>query len=173
MVALQNGFDLRFLLAVMRPEAMTRKDTEPFAEQLSNSNLPNLFEFYKAIHTDHKQGDIIYTLSEGALSLFDGYDEEICIKLNEKWKNGQMLDSSYTESGKERRLVLRLSVSLHVIYSYSRRHLFHYYGLVSRIIPEACMKYAIALMEYFKQQRKEINKVISNLNKRKSNCTNY
>lgn len=160
MVSTQSGFDLRFLFSIMRPIALTRKETEPFAEDLSNTNVPNLHEVYNAIHQEHNNGDIVYTLSDGALNLYDQFDEAICQKLNDKWKSGKLLDSTTTEGGKERRLVLRLSVTLFVLYSYLRRHLFQSYGPVPRIVPEAYMKYAINLMAYFQEQRKEMDQVL-------------
>lgn len=112
MVASQSGFDLRFLFAVVRPTAHTRKETQPFADNLRKTNVPQLHEDYKAIYDDHKHGDVIYTLNDSALTLYDQFDEQFCQKLNDKWRNGHMLDRSATEGGKERRLVLRLSVVL-------------------------------------------------------------
>lgn len=159
MVASQSGFDLRFLFAVVRPTAHTRKETQLFADNLSNTNVPQLHDVYKAIYDDHKHGDVIYTLNDSALALYDQFDEHFCQKLNDKWRNGHMLDRSATEGGKERRLVLRLSVVLFVVYSYVRRQLFQSYGPVPRVVPEAYMKYAINLMAYFQQQRKEIDQV--------------
>lgn len=160
MVASQSGFDIRFLIAVLCPRAMTRKETQPFAEELGQTNLYNLNDLYKAIYDDHQHGDIVYTLSDDALALYDQFDEEICQKLNSQWQKGQLLQSAVaTEGGKERRPVLRLAVVLHVIYSYIRRQLFHSYGPVPRVVSKPYMKYAINLMAYFQQQRKEIDKV--------------
>lgn len=161
MVLTQSGFDLRFLFAIIKPEAFTRKETEPFAVQLSQSNLPNLFDLYKAIYNEHQAGDVIYTLSEGALVEFDRFDEEICLRLNQKWQGGELLNARSNEGGKERRLVLRLSVVLYALYSYTRRQIFQSYGMVSRVIPASYMKFAINLVHYFQQQRKEISKVVN------------
>ena len=159
MVSTQSGFDLWFLFAIMRPTAHTRRETEPFAEELSNTNVPQLNEVYKAIFQEHCNGDIVYTLNDGTLELYDRFDEAICQKLNDKWRNGKFLDNGTTEGGKERRLLLRLSVSLFVLYSYVRRHLFQSYGPVPRVVPEAYMKYAINFIEYFQDQRREIDQV--------------
>lgn len=161
MVASQSGFDLRFLIAVLCPRALTRKETQPFAAELGQTNLFNLSELYKAIYDDHKHGDIVYTLNNEALELYDQFDEQICQKLNNQWQNGQFLHmtTAASEGGKERRLVLRLAVTLFVVYSYIRRQLFQSYGPVPRVIPKPYMKYAINLMAYFQQQRKEIDKV--------------
>ena len=159
MVSTQSGFDLRFLFAIMRPTAHTRKETEPFADELSTTYLPNLCEVYKAIYEDHKNGDVVYTLNEKALALYDEFDEDICKRLNEKWKSGKFLDCATTEGGKERRLLLRLSVALFVLYSYVRRHLFASYGPVPRIVSAPYMKYAINLIAYFQDQRRKIDQV--------------
>lgn len=161
MVASQSGFDLRFLIAVLCPRALTRKETQPFAAELRQTNLFTLSELYKAIYDDHKHGDIVYTLNNEALELYDQFDEQICQKLNNQWQNGQFLHmtTAASEGGKERRLVLRLAVTLFVVYSYIRRQLFQSYGPVPRVIPKPYMKYAINLMAYFQQQRKEIDKV--------------
>lgn len=160
MVASQSGFDLRFLIAVLCPRAMTRKETQPFAEELGQTNLISLNDLYQAIYDDHQHGDIVYTLSDDALALYDQFDKQICQKLNSQWQNGQLLQSAgATEGGKERRLVLRLAVVLFVVYSYCRRQLFHSHGPVPRVISKPYMKYAIKLMTYFQQQRKEIDKV--------------
>ena len=162
MVASQSGFDLRFLITVLRPKAVTRKQTQPFAEQLSVTHLINLNELYKAIYDDHKHGDVLYSLNEEALDVYDQFDEQICTKLNNQWQNGQFLQmkTAASEGGKERRLVLRLAaVTLFVVYSYISRPLFHFYGPVPRVITKQYMEYAIKLMTYFQQQRKEIDKV--------------
>ncbi|KAJ7380635.1 hypothetical protein OS493_007000 [Desmophyllum pertusum] len=152
MVASQSGFDLRFLFAVVRPTAHTRKETQLFADNLSNTNVPQLHDVYKAIYDDHKHGDVIYTLNDSALALYDQFDEHFCQKLNDKWRNGHMLHRSATEGGKERRLVLRLSVlckapTVSVLWA------------STAVVPEAYMKYAINLMAYFQQQRKEIDQI--------------
>ncbi|KAJ7386186.1 hypothetical protein OS493_010579 [Desmophyllum pertusum] len=162
MVASQSGFDLRFLIAVLCPRALTRKETQPFAAELGQTNLFNLSELYKAIYDDHKHGDIVYTLNNEALELYDQFDEQICQKHNNQWQNGQFLHmtTAASEGGKERRLVLRLAVTLFVVYSYIRRQLFQSYGPVPRVIPKPYMKYAINLMAYFQQQRKEIDKIM-------------
>lgn len=161
MVASQSGFDLRFLIAVLRPKALTRKQTQPFAEQLSDTHLTNLNDLYKAIYDDHKHGDVVYSLNKEALDVYDQFDEKICTRLNNQWQNGQFLQmkTAASEGGKERRLVLRLAVTLFVVYCYICRPLFHFYGPVPRIIPKQYMEYAIKLMTYFQQQRKEIDKV--------------
>ena len=133
---------------------------QPFAAQLSDTNLTNLNELYKAIYDDHKHGAVVYTLNEEALDVYDQFDERICTKLNNQWQNGQFLQMKHaaSEGEKERRLVLRLAVTLFV-YSYICRPLFHFYRPVPRIIPKQYMEYAIKLMTYFQQQRKEIDKV--------------
>ena len=64
-----------------------------------------------------------------------------------------------SERGKERRLVLRLAVTLFLVYSYIWCQLFQSEGPVPRVTPKPYMKYAINLMTYFQQQRKEIDKV--------------
>ena len=108
----------------------TWRETEPFAEELSNTNVPQLHEVYKAISQEYCNGDIVYTLNGGALELYDRFDEAICQKLNDKWRNSKFLDNGATGGGKERHLLLHLSVSLFVLYSYVRSHLFQSYGPV-------------------------------------------
>ena len=80
MVASQSGFDLRFLIAVLRPKALTRKQTQPFAEQLSDTHLTNLNDLYKAIYDDHKHGDFVYSLNKETLDVYDQFDEQICTR---------------------------------------------------------------------------------------------
>ena len=130
MVASQSRFDLRFLIAILRPKALTRKQTQPFAEQLSDTHLTNLNELYKAIYNDHKHGDVVYSRNEEALDVYDQFNEQICTKLNNQWQNGQFLQmkTAASEGGKERRLVLRLAVTLFVVYSYICRPLFTFMG---------------------------------------------
>ena len=103
MVASQSGFDLRFLIAVLRPKALTRKQTQPFAEQLSDTHLTNLNDLYKAIYDDHKHGDVVYSLNKEALDVYDQFDEQICTRLNNQWQNGQFLQmkTAASEGGKE------------------------------------------------------------------------
>ena len=166
MVASQSGFDLRFLIAVLRPKALTRKHTQPFAEQLSDTHLTNLNDLYKAIYDD-KHGDVVYSLNKEALDVYDQFDEQICTRLNNQWQNGQFLQmkTAASEGGKERRLVLRLAVTLFVVYSYICRPLFHFYGPVPRIIPKQYMEYAIkvsatlkiAIFPYLRFQRFQID----------------
>ena len=93
------------------------------------------------------------------MRLYERFDEAICQKLNDKWRNGKFLDNGTTEGGKERSLLLRLSVSLFVLYSYVRCRLFQSYGPVPCVVLEAYMKYAINLIEYFQDQCREIDQV--------------
>jgi len=97
---------------------------EHFTKELSNTNVPQLHEVYKAIFQEHCNGGIVYTSNDGALELYDRLDEAICQKLNDKWRNGKFLDNKTSEGGKKRRLLLRLGVSLFVLYNCVRRHLF-------------------------------------------------
>ena len=103
----------------------------------------------------------MYTLNDEALALYDQFDEQVCQKLNNQWQNGQFLHvtTAASEGGKERRLVLRLAVTLFVVYSYLRHQIFQLHGPVPRVISKSYMKYAINLMTYFQQQRKKIDKV--------------
>ena len=77
MVASQCGFDLRFFISVLCPRALIWKETQPFAVQLSQTNLLNLNELYKAIYDDHKHEYFVYTLNKEALALYDQFDEQI------------------------------------------------------------------------------------------------
>ncbi len=63
--------------------------------------MPHLHEVYNAIHQEHNNGDIVYTLSDGALNLYDEFDEAICQKLNDKWKSGKRLDGSLLRGEKK------------------------------------------------------------------------
>ena len=53
-------------------------------------------------------GDVMYSLNEGALDVYDQFDKQICTKLNNLWQNGQFLKmkTAVSEEGKERHLVL-------------------------------------------------------------------
>lgn len=156
MVTCRSGYDSKFLIAVLQPRVFTRRETQPSAEQLSQSNIPKLHDVYKAIYDDHKHGDIVYTLNMEARELYDQFDVEICQKINHELQSGQLV---HTTTGKERYLVLRLAVTLFVLYSYTRRPLFQMCGPVERVISEACMRYAIKLISFFQKQREEIDKV--------------
>ena len=81
----------------------------------------------------------MYTLNDEALALYDQFNEQICQKLNNQWQNGQFLHvtTATSEGGKERCLVLRLAVTLFVVYSYLRRQMFQSYGPVPRVIPKS------------------------------------
>ena len=141
--------------------ALIRKETQPFAVELSQTNLLNLNELYKAIYDDRKRGNIVYTLNNEALTLYDQFDEQICQKLKQpvvKWPVFSH-DNCSIRGKKGESLVLRLAVTLFVVYSYSRLQLFQSYRPVPRVIPKPYTKYAINLMTYFQQQRKEIDKV--------------
>ena len=69
----------------------------------------------------------------------------------EKW---QIFRQWNHDGGKERCLLLHLSVALFVLYSYVRRHLFQSYGPVPCVVLEA-----VNLIEYFQDQRREIDQV--------------
>ena len=126
---------------------------------LQESNLHDLTEIYDAdVLTDHKDG-LTYTFSEGALSLSDEFEAEICSMLNGKWSMGVLVRDD-AEIGKDRRQVIRLAVILYVLYTYTRRALFRSYGTISRVVGKNSMEYAIHLMkDYFREQKKAIDKV--------------
>lgn len=126
---------------------------------LQESNLHDLTEIYDAdVFTDHKDG-LTYTFSEGALSLSDEFEAEICSMLNGKWSMGVLVRDD-AEIGKDRRQVIRLAVILYVLYTYTRRALFRSYRTISRVVGKNYMEYAIHLMkDYFREQKKAIDKV--------------
>ena len=76
-VSSQNGFEQRFLYAIVKPNAMTRKESEKHVRNLQEPNLRDLTEIYDAVYRDHTDG-VTYTLSEEALALYDEFDAEIC-----------------------------------------------------------------------------------------------
>lgn len=144
MVGGQSGFDLGFLIAVL-PKALTWRETEPFAEQLGQTYIPNLHDVYKAMCDDHKHVDIVYTFANEALALYDDFDEQIFQKLNNQWQSCQLMltTTGAAARGKERRPVLRPAVILFMLYSYTTCHLYQSHGPVPRVISKACMKFAI------------------------------
>lgn len=92
---------------------------------LQESNLHDLTEIYDTdVLTDHKDG-LTYTFSEGALSLSDEFEAEICRMLNGKWSMGVLVRDD-AEIGKDRRQVIRLAVILYVISIHTREG--HYSG---------------------------------------------
>lgn len=126
---------------------------------LQESNLHDLTEIYDAdVFTDHKDG-LTYTFSEGALSLSDEFEAEICRMLNGKWSMGVLVRDD-AEIGKDGLQVIRLAVILYVLYTYTRRALFRSYGTISRVVGKNYMEYAIHLMkDYLREQKKAIDKV--------------
>ena len=154
MVESQNGFKQRFLYAIVKPKAMTQKETEFHVHRLHKANLQDLSEIYDAIYQDHKCG-VKYTFSSEALALYDDFDKEIVNILNSKWHRG-LLANNDAEIGKDRHQVIRLAVLLYVLYSYS---LFQSYGTVSSVVGKRYVQYAIEFMYYFRKQKKAIDKV--------------
>lgn len=157
MSARQDGFDARFNIGMVRPEALTRKESANYEEVLRQSNLQDLNLLFNAIYCDHNGEDIAihYYLDDEALVEFDDFDEQVCLQLNCNWQLGNLV----TRATKERRHVLRWTVILYVTYQYTRRALFEAYGPISRKIPKRYVKYAIKLNEYFKKQKEIIEKV--------------
>ena len=157
MTAGQDGFEARFNIAIVRPEALTRKESSTYEEALANSNQQDLNELFNTIYRDHNGEDVevIYSLNEEALAEFDEFDEQICSRLNSSWQTGNLM----TQATKERRHVIRWSVILFVLYQYSRRAIFKAYGPIAKRIPPRYVKYAIKLNEYFQKQKEIIEKV--------------
>jgi hypothetical protein len=157
MAAGQDGFEARFNIAIVRPKALTRKESSTYEEALPNSNLQDLNELFNTIYRDHNGEDVevIYCLNEEALAEFDEFDEQVCSRLNLSWQTGNLM----TRATKERRHVIRWSVILFVLYQYSRRAIFKAYGPISKRIPPRYVKYAIKLNEYFQKQKEIIEKV--------------
>lgn len=110
MVESQNGFEQRFLYAIVKPKAMTQKETKAHVHRLQEANLHDLNEIYDAIYQDHKSG-VTYTFSADALALYDDFDNEIVNILNSKWRQGLLVNDD-AEIGKDRRQVIRLAVLL-------------------------------------------------------------
>lgn len=159
MSAGQDGFDARFNMAIVRPKALTRKESSIYEEVLTRSNLQDLNDLFNTIYRDHNGEDVevIYCLDEEALAEFDEFDEQICSRLNSSWQTGNLM----TRATKERRHVIRWSVILYVLYQYTRRAIFKAYGPISKRIPKRYVKYAIKLNEYFQKQKEIIEKVCS------------
>ena len=157
MTAGQDGFEARFNIAIVRPKALTRKESSTYEEALANSNLQDLNELFNTIYRDHNGEDVevIYSLNEEALAKFDEFDKQICSRLNSSWQTGNLM----TRATKERRHVIRWSVILFILYQYSRRGIFKAYGPIAKRIPPRYVKYAIKLNEYFQKQKEIIEKV--------------
>ena len=156
MSAGQDGFDARFNVAIVRPEALTRKECARFEEALQRTKLQDLNQLFNAIYCDHN-GDMAveYCLDDEAVSEFDNFDEEVCLRLNSNWQSGNLV----TRATKERRHVLRWTVILYVAYQYTRRSLFEAYGPIPKMISKRYVKYATKLNEYFMKQKDIIEKV--------------
>ncbi|XP_068760234.1 uncharacterized protein [Montipora capricornis] len=148
MVESQNGFEQRFLYAIVKPKAMTRKETEAHVHRHQEANLHDLNEIYDAVYQDLKSG-VRYTFSADALAIYDDFDNEIVNILNSKWRQGVLVNDD-AEIGKDRRQVIRLAVLLYVLYSYSRRAIFQSYGTVPSVIGKRYVQYAIDFMSYFR-----------------------
>ena len=101
MSAGQDGFDARFNMAIVRPKALTRKESSIYEEVLTRSNLQDLNDLFNTIYRDHNGEDVevIYCLDEEALAEFDEFDEQICSRLNSSWQTGNLM----TRAIKERR----------------------------------------------------------------------
>ena len=99
MVESQNGFEQRFLYAIVKPKEMTRKETEAHVHRLQEANLHDLNEIYDAIYQDHKSG-VTYTFSADALALYNDFDNEIVNILNSKWRQGVLVNDD-AEIGKD------------------------------------------------------------------------
>ena len=93
MSAGQDGFEARFNIAIVRPKALTRKESSTYEEMLANANLQDLNELFNTIYRDHNGEDVevIYTLNEEALAEFDKFDEQICSRLNSSWQTGNLM----------------------------------------------------------------------------------
>lgn len=157
MSAGQDGFDARFNVAIVKPEALTRKESAEYGVALRRPNLQDLNALFNAIYCDHHGDDmaIEYRLDDEALAEFDKFDEQVCLQLNSSWQAGNLV----TRATKERRHVLRWTVILYITYQYTRWALFQAYGPISRTIPRRYVKQAIKLNEYFKKQKDIIEKV--------------
>ena len=161
MSAGQDGFDARFNIAIVRPEALTRREGAAYEVALRRSNLQDLNVLFNTIYCDHHGDDVSinYRLDDEALAEFDAFDEQVCVQLNSSWQAGNLV----TRATKERRHVLRWTVILYITYQYTRRALFEAYGPISRTISKRYVKQAIKLNEYFQKQKEIIEKVSSNL----------
>ena len=157
MVESQNGFKQRFLHAIDKLKAMTRKETEAHVHRLQEANLHDLKEIYDAIYQNHKNG-VTYTFSADALALNGDFENKIFNILNSKWCQGLLVNHD-EEIGKDRHHVIRLAVLLYVLYSYSCREIFQSYGTVPCVIGKCHVQYAIDFMRYFRNQKKAIDKV--------------
>ena len=157
MSAGQDGFKARFNIAIVRPKALTLKESSTYEEMLANANLQDLNELFNTIYRDHNGEDVevIYTLNEEALAEFDKFDEKICSRLNSSWQTGNLM----TRSTSERRHVIRWSVILYALYQYARGAIFRAYGPISKKISPRYVNYAINLNEYFQKQKEIIEKV--------------
>lgn len=98
---------------------------------------------------DHKHVDIVYTLANEALALYDDFDEQIFQKLNNQWQSCQLMltTTGAAARGKERCPVLRPAVILFMLYSYTTYHLYQSHGPVPRVISKACMKFDFLSLE--------------------------
>lgn len=129
MVQSQNGFEQRFLYAIVKLKAITRKETEFHVHRLHEANLQDLSEIYDAIYQDHK-GGVMYTFSAEPLALYNDFDEIVNI-LNNKWRQGLLVNDD-AEIGKDQCQVVGLAVLLYVLYSH--RATFQSYGTVSSVV---------------------------------------
>ena len=98
----------------------------------------------KAKCDNHKHVDIVYTLANEALVLYDDFGRFFKNSINQ-WQSCQLMltTTGAAARGKERCPVMRPAVILFMLYSYTTYHLYQSHGPVPRVISKACMKFAI------------------------------
>lgn len=149
-----EGFADRFLLATPPPVALKEEEMDYCEDVLKLMyHTVDLSKMYHYIWKSHnEQSDPkVYFFSFKAKTLYNEYSNEIANQLNEQWKTRPALSGALS---KDRRMVLRLALNLHVFYHVLGEQLA---GRDMRQIPnqieETVIRQAVELTKYFVKQR--------------------
>jgi len=154
-----NGLVDRILCCCPKPLRLTREEVNESVRKLQQSPLQNPEKVYEHIYHRHNSGQKLeYTLSEDAFRFFLQKEKELVDLQNSIFSGCS--EGVAQNISKAPKLVLRLSVALHVLINQLSRALCGVqYGEIPTVIEKDTMKGAIHLANWFMDHRNILEKV--------------
>jgi len=149
----RNGLIDRILCCCPKPLRMGREEVNASVERLQQCPLQNLEKVYERIYHRHNSDtNLQYTLSDDAFRFFLEKEQEL-VDLQNSIFSGKSTEENPQNISKASKLVLRLSVVLHVTINYLARAINSgyqlYTGDIPTIIEKRTVKGAVHLANWF------------------------
>uniref|UniRef100_A0A7M5X4F5 DUF3987 domain-containing protein n=1 Tax=Clytia hemisphaerica TaxID=252671 RepID=A0A7M5X4F5_9CNID len=172
---LRDGFADRLLVCSIQPKLLKASELDSYDRKLDDYPIQNFHTIYEQVFEYHKEEEHNYSFDPAAKVLYNEISDEMVDQCNSVWNSNELND---TNSSKEKRNLVRITLSLHILISTLNKFLVEEQEenmvLSKDDIPlqinSSTLQIGKDIVDYFSQQRDILNKVFQTKGSKKSQC---